>query len=61
MKQKIIFRIFSFLFISTTAAYALECPKTPELNNRSWMADVSAAVAKVLSVRGGDIKVSASN
>lgn len=43
------------------SSFALECPKAPEQINKNWEVEVTAAIAKLGSVTGGELKTKTRN
>ena len=44
-----------------TSAFAIDCPAIPKQTNNDWDVEVQAAVAKIGSIKGGDIQAHVKN
>jgi len=45
-----------FVLFAQGSAFGLDCPKAPEQINKEWQVEVTAAIAKIGPVKGGELK-----
>lgn len=62
-KKKLVVCLSMALLIlfSQRSTFGLDCPKVPEQINKEWDVEVSAAVAKIGPVKGGELKTRTRN
>ena len=58
MGKKILVSVFLMVsvFLYRTNSFAVDCPEMPDQINKAWEADVEAAVVKIGSVRGDELR-----